>query len=187
MPQRFFELYDDVSFPGRWHLATPTDGQGHKMDSWRFSDGLPIQVEGRLKVPVEQPGRALDFTEAGVSVPVVHIKLASMFTELAPHDVQLIPADIEGQPDQYLILVATRLLRCIDEKASRIRLWTPEDGVPHKVGQYKSVRGMRIDPTKVGDARVLRPEGWPGSLIVSREIKDALERSGATGVKFEEV
>jgi hypothetical protein len=68
-----------------------------------------------------------------------------MFAELAPDDVQLIPVDVEGHPDQYLILVATRLIRCIDEKASRIRLWTHEDGVPHKVGQYASVRDLRID------------------------------------------
>jgi hypothetical protein len=42
--------------------------------------------------------------------------------------------------------VATRLIRCIDEKASRIELWTHEDGVPHKVGQYSSVRDMRFVP-----------------------------------------
>jgi len=34
--------------------------------------------------------------------------------------VQLIPVDIQGYPDQYLILVATKLIRCIDEKASKV-------------------------------------------------------------------
>jgi len=34
---------------------------------------------------------------------------------------------------------------------------------------------------------VFRCEGWPGALIVSGEIKDALERVGATGTRFEEV
>jgi hypothetical protein len=29
--------------------------------------------------------------------------------------------------------------------------------------------------------------GWPGTLILSEEIKDALERMGAAGTKFEEV
>jgi hypothetical protein len=113
--------------------------------------------------------------------------VASLFAELAPDDVQLIPAEIAGQPDQYLILVATRLIRCIDEQASRIELWTHEDGVPHKVGQYSSVRDMRIDKSKVGSAQVFRPEGWEIVLIVSGSIKDALERMGATGTRFEEV
>jgi hypothetical protein len=39
----------------------------------------------------------------------------------------------------------------------------------------------------LGDAGVFRLEGWAGSLIVSENIKQALERVGATGVKFEEV
>ena len=120
-------------------------------------------------------------------VPVVHVKVASMLRELAPNDVQLIPVDIEGQPDQYLILVATRLIRCIDEQASRIELWTQDDGVPHKVGQYFSVRDLRIDKATVGNAQVFRPEGWEVSLIISEEIHDALERMGATGTRFEEV
>jgi hypothetical protein len=49
------------------------------------------------------------------------------------------------------------------------------------------VDGLHIDKTKVGEARVFRLEGWAGSLIVSENIKQALERVGATGVKFEEV
>jgi coenzyme F420-reducing hydrogenase beta subunit len=46
---------------------------------------------------------------------------------------------------------------------------------------------LRIDKTRVGDAQVFRPEGWNVVLIVSERIKDALERMGATGTKFEEV
>jgi hypothetical protein len=110
-----------------------------------------------------------------------------MFAEQAPDDVQLIPVDVEGQPDQYLILVATRLIRCIDEKASRIRLWTHENGIPDMVGKYASVRDLRIDKSKVGSAKVFRCEGWRSPLIVSEEIKGALEHMGATGTRFEEV
>jgi hypothetical protein len=101
--------------------------------------------------------------------------------------VQLIPADIEGQPDQYLVLVATRLIRCIDEEASEVSFWTPEHGVPEKVGHYMGVDRLRIDKLKVGNAKVFRPEGWSGTLIVAEEIRDALERMGATGTRFEEV
>lgn len=188
MPPRFFKLYDDVYVRGRWHLAHPRDSQGRELeDSWQFIYGRPVRVEGRLRVPIEHPGRSLDFTQAGLAVPVVHVKVASVFTELAPHDVQLIPVDIPGLPEQYLILVATRCIRCIDEKASRVQFWKPEDGLPEKVGQYYAVDDMHIDTSKVGDAKVFRPEGWEVSLIVSEDIKTALERIGATGVKFEQV
>ncbi len=110
-----------------------------------------------------------------------------MLAERAPGDVQLLPADIEGQPDQYLVLVATRLIRCIDEAASHVRFWKPEHGVPEKVGHYMGMARLRIDKTQVGNAKVFRPEGWSGTLLVSEEIKDALEQLGATGTRFEEV
>lgn len=187
MPQRFFELADDVCAPHRWDLDTPTDSHGEKVDDELFMRGAPVHVQERLRIPVEIPGKPLDFTEAGIGTPVVHVRVAALFAALAPGDVQLIPVDVEGQPDQYLILVATRLIRCIDEQASRIELWTHEDGVPHKVGQYASVRDMRIDKSKVGSAQMFRLDGWRTSLIVSGEIKDALERMGATGTRFEEV
>lgn len=187
MAQRFFKLADDVEFPGRWQLDTPLDGQGHKVHDWDFKRGMSVHVEGRLKIPIEIPGKRLDYSGAGLRIPVVHVKVASMLSELAPGDVQFIPADIEGQPDQYLVLVATRLIRCIDEKASKVQFWTPEDGVPEKVGKYWAVDDLRIDKTKVGNAQVFRLEGWSGTLIVSEEIKNALERMNATGTWFEEV
>jgi hypothetical protein len=39
----------------------------------------------------------------------------------------------------------------------------------------------------VGDAKVFRPWGWSIALIVREEIKDALDRMGATGTRFKEV
>jgi hypothetical protein len=187
MPQRFFELADDVNVPHRWHLAMPRNSKGLKVDDSQFTDGAPVHIRERLRIPLEIVGKPLDFTEAGLRIPVVHVRIASAFVELAPDDVQLLPVDVEGHPDQYLILVATRLFRCIDEQASRIRLWTHENGIPEMVGRYFSVRDMRIDKSKVGSAKVFRCEGWEGPLIVSGEIKDALERMGATGTRFEEV
>jgi hypothetical protein len=187
MPKRFFELSDDVELAHRWHLALPKDRHGQKVDDWQFRLGSPVHLRDRLRILVETTGQPLDFTEAGIRLPVVHVRIASVFADLAPDDVQLIPVDVEGYPDQYLILVATRLIPCIDETASRIELWTHEDGVPHKVGQYFSVRDLRIDKAKAGSAKVFRCEGWPGPLIVSGEVKDALDGLGATGTRFEEV
>lgn len=188
MSRRFFELHDDVQVPGRWHLGMPVDARGRAVkEPERFRLGVPAQVEGRLRLPIEVAGRPLDFTEAGVRIPVVHVKVATVFAELAPDDVQLVPVGIDKHEDAYLILVATRLIRCIDEKASRIQRWLPEDGVPEKVGQYASVRGLRIDASQVSEARVFRPEGWPGALIISEDLRAALMSVGATGLALKEV
>jgi len=98
MPKRFFELADDVYVPHRWHLDTPTAGQGQEVDYWLFKRGAPVHIQERLRVPVEIAGTPLDFTEANVGVPVVHVRVASLFAELAPDDVQLIPVDVGGPP-----------------------------------------------------------------------------------------
>jgi hypothetical protein len=187
MPKRFFELADDVYVPHRWHLDTPTTSHGQQVDERQFMYGTPVHIAERLRFPVEIAGKPLDFTEAGFGAPVVHVRVASVFAELAPHDVQLIPVDIEGHRDQYLCLVAIRLIDCIDEKASRFDRWTPTEGVLLPKRRYSIMYELRIDKAKVGSAQVFRCEGWSGTLIVSGEIKDALERIGATGTRFEEV
>ncbi|NVJ20692.1 MULTISPECIES: imm11 family protein [Myxococcus] len=188
MPTRFFDLAENVQ-AGSWYLGDPEDERGQEVeDPWSFRAGRPVQIKGPLKIPIDEPGKALDFSTAGVGVtPVVHVRVAEIFKELAPDDVQFIPVSIKGHPDQYLILVATKLIRCIDDAASRVQRWEPEDGLPEKVGQYYAVDDMRIDLGKVGDAKVFRTEGWDIALIVSEDIKKALERAKATGVKFSPV
>ncbi|ATB29103.1 imm11 family protein [Melittangium boletus] len=189
MPKKYFKLTQEVDGSGGWDLGNPTNPQGLEVDNpWMYREGMPVSESGRLKIPIGRPGRVLDFTLAGFSIPVVHVRVASLFMELAPRDTQLLSVDIQGQPDSFRILVATRLIRCIDDEASaEVEYWTPEDGRPEKEGQYRDVYGMRIDTAKVGDAKVFRTWGWTIALIVSEEIKEALEHIGATGVKFTEV
>ena len=189
MSKRYFKLNDDVYLPGRWDLDTPIDVQGRKLNDWLFKKGEPVPVEGRLRVPIRAgDGTVLDFTEAGISVPVVSARAASVFAEMAPGDMQLIPVDVEAHPEPFYILVCTRVVKCIDdEKSGEVQYWKPEDGRPEMMGTYRAVHYMRIDPTKVGDAQVFRPWGYEVVLIVSEDIKQALERAKATGVKFTEV
>ncbi|WP_434384354.1 imm11 family protein [Melittangium boletus] len=189
MFKRYFKLSQDVEGSTGWDLGNPTTAQGLEVENpWMFREGAPVPDIGDLKVPMGRPGLPLDFTLAGFSIPVVHSRIASLFLELAPRDVQLLPVSIQGHADAYQLLVATRLIRCIDDEASEeVELWAPEDGRPEKVGQYRDVSGMRIDPSKVGDAKVFRTWGWSVALIVSEELKAALERMGATGVKFQAV
>ena len=190
MPKRYFRLMDDVSVPGRWELGVPVDQQGREVeDPWMFKNGVPVRVDGRLKVPMTIPGKPLDFSLAGIGVaPVIHAKVASLLEELAPEDVQLFPVDIGGEPEQFYILNVTQLVKCIDDEASEeVSYWTPEDGRPEKVGQYQGVHGMRIEPSMVGAAKLFRAWGWTIALIVSEEVKGAMERIGATGTKFREV
>lgn len=189
MPQRYFELTDDMSIRGRWVLGTPADLQAREVeDPWIFKKGRPVPDLGRLQVPVDVPGKPLDFSLAGFATPIVHVRVASLFVEMAPADVQILPVNIQGQADQFCILVATKLIQCVDDAASEeVEYWKPEDGRPEKVGQYRKVSGMRIDPSRVGDTQVFRTWGWSVVLVVYERLKGALEQAGATGMLFEAV
>ena len=186
MSKQYFKITDDVYVPERWDLGTPVDARGRELDDWLFAEGVPVAVEGRLKIPIRAyDGVVLDYTEAGLQVPVVSARAAAVFSELAPNDVQLIPVDIEAHPEPFFILVCTRVVKCIDEEQSGdVRFWKPEDGRPEKVGNYRAMHSMRIDPSRVGEAQVFRTWGWQVALVVSEDIRQALERVGATGLKF---
>ncbi|RKH27880.1 hypothetical protein D7V77_10365 [Corallococcus sp. CA041A] len=189
MAARYFDLGMDVQ-EGIWVLDTPrNDLRQEEEDPWMFTQGTRIQVDGSLTVPVDEPGRPLDFSWIAVGMtPVIHVKLANVLLEHAADDVQLIPVTIPKHPDQYVILVTTRIIRCIDEQASEgVRFWEARHGKPERIGEYRSVDIMRIDKSKVGDAKIFRPWGLHVALIVSEDLKTALERTGATGMYFTEV
>lgn len=190
MSNRYFDLEQDLYIPGRWYPGEPTDLRGQEIDDvWKFSEGHPVELQEPLRIPLYRSGRAVDFSTTAVgATPIIHPRVASVFEGLARDDVQLFPVEVEGQTEPYFILNVARLVKCIDDKAcAYVDYFTPEDGQPEKVGTYHNVRDLRIDKSLVGDVKVFRTWGWPIALIVPEHIKDALERTGATGMKFTEV
>ncbi|HYO58313.1 imm11 family protein [Archangium sp.] len=186
---RYFDLTDDMRIPGRWHLKSPVDTRGQKIDPWQFDKGKPVRLEEVPIIPVSRPGKALDFSLTGLAIPVVHARVASLFERLGLlEDAQFIPARVEGLSEPYFILNALKIIRCIDDaRCDEVLYWTPEDGEPDRVGEYQNVRGLKVDPTKVGNADIFRPWGWTVVLIVSERVKRALEEKGVTGTRFTEV
>ncbi|HEX8441053.1 imm11 family protein [Archangium sp.] len=184
----YYELTDDMRIPGRWHLRHPVDEHGQQIDPWQFDEGRRLEPQGLIRFPVRPDGVALDFTLDSFSIPVVHGRVIQVFERLDIQEAQFLPVQVEGHAGPYFILNALRIIRCIDEgRCEEVRHWTPEHGEPEKVGQYRYVRGMRVDPTKVEGARIFRPWGWTLTLVVSEDLKEALEREGLTGTRFLEV
>ncbi len=187
MPQ-YYELIDDRRSLSRWHLGGPLDGSGQEIDPWQFREGLNLAFEGVPRFPLDEPGEALDFSWAAFAIPVVHDRFARLFQQLRVADTQFIPAQVEGHEGTYFILNALRIIRCIDDaRCTEVQYWKPEHKQPEKLGQYRSVVGLRIDPSKVGDARIFRTWGWRIALIVSDDIKQAIESAGLSGARFVEV
>ncbi|MBJ6764675.1 hypothetical protein JGU66_28235 [Myxococcaceae bacterium JPH2] len=189
MGRRFFDLGTDEYIDGRWYLGEPIGQDGQEVDDvWKFSDGLPIDISERLRFPVARPGKALDIEFAGVGLtPVVTERVAAVFRRLAPKDVQLFSVDVIGESGPYFLLNVIRKIRCIDDEASLDVQFRTSPEFKERIGEYRSVIGLRIDKSKVGDARVFRTWGWLTPIIVDEEVKEALEAAGSSGGKFDEV
>lgn len=185
---RYYRVYDDVYAPGRWYLKMPVDAQGEWVDTWQFKEGRVLDIAGPILFPVKQTGVVLEYTQS-MGVPVVHRRVASLFERLGlQKEVQFIPAKVEGQSESWFILNTLQVIRCIDDaRCEEVLYWQPEDERPDKLGEYQNVRGLRVDPAKIGEAHIFRPWGWLVALIVSERVKQALEEEGITGFDFTEV
>lgn len=186
MTSHYFKLLDDVYLPERWELEGPVDQMGRKIGTQIFRRGIPARVQQPIQIPLAAPGKALDFSfMAEAPIPVVHARVAALLSELAPRDVQLIPAQVEGQTEPYFLVNITRVVRCIDdENSDEVIHREPEQRQAENDGEYRLVIGLRIDPTQVGDAQIFMTWGWV-AIIVSQAIKEALENLGASGTRFE--
>ena len=85
-------------------------------------------------------------------------------------------------------LITSWLLSCVDEQTSaEVRFWGPDDGRPDLIGTYRSIGGLRVDPSRAGQHKLFRIKNWEMALIASGEIKDAFERERIVGAVFEAV
>ncbi|WP_235216846.1 imm11 family protein [Archangium violaceum] len=186
---KYYKMYDDVYVGGRWNLRLPVDTQGEWIDTWQFNEGRALDIKGPIRFPVRPKGIALEFTLCSMGNPVVHRRVVSLFERLGLQKaVQFIPVEVEGQKEPWFILNALQVIRCIDDaRCEEVLYWQPEDNRPDKVGQYRNVRGLKVDVEKIGGAHIFRPWGWLVVLIVSEYVKQAMEAEGITGIKFIEV
>jgi hypothetical protein len=185
---RYFDLTDNMRIKGRWHLRTPLDEHGEEVAPWQFKKGKHLDIRGAIRFPVRPTGKALEFTLASFAIPVVHVRVVALFERLRIQEVQFIPVQVDDTSEPHFILNTLRIIRCIDDaRCEEVKRWTPEDGQPEKVGEYRNVVGMRIDTAQADGTQVFRPWGWRVALLVSEEVKQALEREGITGTQFDEV
>jgi len=186
---RYFKLFDDMRIHDRWELDSPIDKLGQEIWHGQFSQGIPLEIQTPAHIPLYAHGRALDYTTTALGIPVVHAKVKEIFERLGMQDhLQFFPATIEGQVDSYFLLNALRVIRCIDDtRCEAVFYYTEEDDEPERVGEYRNVRGMRIDPSQVGDTHFFRPWGWQITIIISERVKQALEEACVTGTRFTEV
>jgi hypothetical protein len=129
---RFFQLRDDMTVRGRWHLGDVRlrDGSEPLLEA-----GLPLDDPGPLLATVTHSGRVLDFSLTSFAVPVTTARLAAAVGAVAGRDVQCVPVEIAGQSGM-VVLNSIRVIRCLDERYSDFLKWTKQDHRADLAGQY---------------------------------------------------
>ncbi|WP_164013431.1 imm11 family protein [Pyxidicoccus trucidator] len=174
----------------QWVLELPVPASGGELDDpWMFGDGRPVPDPGPLKTKLLRAGPQRSFSVANSGrTPIADERVASAFREFAPDDVQVFHIAVESCTNPFFIINATKCFKCVDEANSReVQLYPPDGAALERVGTYRAIYGLRIDTSKTENARVFRIQGYQSALIVSEEIKNALERIGNLGVHFERV
>jgi hypothetical protein len=91
---------------------------------------------------------------------------------------------VSGYPGQFNIVNILSICECLDETSSEILTWKHEDGEPAKVGRYRAVYVLKIDPKRAERLDLFRVAGWDVAVIVSDRLKSAFERDRVSGVHF---
>ncbi|MEQ1737160.1 MAG: DUF1629 domain-containing protein [Rhodoglobus sp.] len=183
--RRYFRLCDQVdAVPKRWHLdwARLADGTEPSL-----SRGIFFDSRERPVIPVTHAGLVLDFCLTSFAVPVATEALADAVSTVAGADVQCVPVEISGQQGM-VVLNSLRVVRCIDEQHSEFIKWTAQDHRADLAGQYRSITRLVLDARAIpADARFFRLDGSFVELVVTEDVKDAMERVGCFGAKFIEL
>lgn len=87
-----------------------------------------------------------------------------------------------------MVLNSLRVVLCLDERRSELLEWTKNDHRSDLAGQYRQVTNLVVDCERIPrDAHFFRIDGWRVALIVSADVKEAMERVGCLGAKFVDV
>ena len=185
--QGLYKLQFDSEDAGQWFLEAPRTPEGSRVDPRIFTYGTPVETPDPLTVPVRDPGHELDFSFAAFDMLVVTGRVGALIEHVAPGDIQRIPVRVEPATGSFEILNVLPVIDCIDRDRTVGTFWTPDDGRPEKVGQYRMIIDLKLDSARVGGHDIFRVGGWDIAVIVTERLKDALQREHVTGLTYRAV
>lgn len=127
----------------------------------------------------------MDYEEAKFAIPIVSRRVADYLSDIAPDDIQRVPAVLPGDPGEWELLNVLTCIDCIDHSRSTIQYYPPDH--PSKPGKPRTVIWLVLEESKIRGRHIFRPKGWEVKLIVSETIKDGLQALGATGLEFHRI
>lgn len=180
-------LADNSRYADRWFLDDPLAADGRELDAREFRYGQTYTGPSPVVLPIGRDGRRVAFHLAAFDMPVVSTEIANILDRIGPGDIQRFPVKVDNTICGYEIVNAVTQQNCVDEGRSGARKWGLEDGRSDKIGQYREFAQLVIDPSRTNARHIFRIWGSLVELIVSDEVKRAIERLPELGVIFKSV
>lgn len=182
--KQYYQLVDDQNLANRWFLKGPVDQHGNRIKGEVFRVAQHVEVETPLVIPIRRPGDRLDWTFADFDMPVLSKSTAGVLSEILGSKSHMYEAHVEGCDEAYYIFNARSCVSCVDEMKSEFIKWTPEDGIPSKVGQYRQISRLIVEPNQIHGENIFRVKGWRIALIASEVVKERFEQLNVTGISY---
>ncbi len=187
MTSMYYRMQADSDFPVRWFPGEPLDRFGREIDARDFTNGVPYIGAEPRHIPLDVSGPAPKFTLAAFDMPVVACELAQAMEKLAPAAIERFPVTIGDGIDGFEVINVVGIVDCVDESRTEVMKWTDRDGRPDKVGKYRMLTNLSIDPTRARDKHIFRIDDWEIALIVSEEMKSVMQQFEQLGIVFSSV
>jgi hypothetical protein len=192
----------------RWlFIGEPIDGMGWQ--PWVVSVQLDLSTERALQVGARLNvnlvhfeaeadfGASVDFPFTIPQIPVVSARLRTLIMSSGPECAEFFPLtmrypDGTSGPQGYSIANYLTISDCLDRQWSDFDVYTKDnlrgwERQPALIGQFRDVRRIVIDRSKIGDCPVFRLWGWPVAIIVREDLMSAIQASSISGCVFGEV
>lgn len=180
-------ISDDLDFADRWFLGEPASAASTTIDARLFTDARVYHGPLPADLPIKQHGRPVQFLLAAFDMPVVSTRVADIVEQHAPGEIQRFPVTLDGRVRGYEILNVLTAVACVDETRTKIERWKPEDDRPDKVGQYRAIYNLTVDPLRAAGRHIFRLAEWDIALIVSDTLRRALLVVPDLGIDFKRV
>lgn len=184
---RYFRIGADRNAHERWFLQSPITTPGEELDPRAFTRGAICLVQSTLTLPLRRDGRPVNFNFGDFDMPVVSADIVDKLQDVFDLQLQRIPVHIAESVEKFDILNVLDEVDCIDAVKSVYTRWEANDGRPEKLGEFRMIIDLKIDPKCAHGHHLFRLKGWAIALIVSDQMKQALESLCVSGIEYNPV
>lgn len=179
----FYELFAALVEEGQQGLAERDEIDERAIFSDKLYRGLPVDRGAIFIYHVVHKGRPLDIEFTFIGTPLFSKRATELLTSLAPEDLSVIPAVLEGTDakdwisatDQRFAVSILHTLDCLDQERSMYN--------PNRTYVQRPV----IRSSAVGKTQIFRLKYATSRVIVTDRIKSAIEEAKLTGAEFRAV